>query len=86
MRAVPQLGLPVPSVVGNHQLVEDEFDDAVQEGRLVGDVPVERHGLAAQLPTEPTPGQCVQAFSVDESQRGHQHPVAGEGYPLQRWF
>jgi len=43
-----QLGLPL-LLVEDHQFFQDEFEDAVQQGRLVGDVPVERYGLAAQL-------------------------------------
>ena len=66
VRAAPQLGLPVLTVVGDHQFVEDEFDDAVQQRGLIGGVTVERHGVPAQLPPEPAPGQRVQAFGVDE--------------------
>jgi hypothetical protein len=78
VRTAPQLGLPVLTIGGDHQLVEDEFDDAIQQRSLIGGVAVERHRVPTQLVPKPAAAEGVQAFLVDQPQRGGQHALAGE--------
>ncbi len=76
-----QLRLPVRDISRNDELGQDELDDAVEELGSVRGVPVQRHGIAVELLTEPAHGQDVQPVLVEEAQGCLQHDVPAQPRP-----
>ena len=64
-----QLSLPIGIGGVDFELGQDGFGDAVQDGCLVGGVPVQDHRIAVQGGGEPAHRQRVGAVSVDDVQR-----------------
>jgi hypothetical protein len=73
-----QLSLPVGVVGVDFELGQDGFGDAVQDGCLVGGVPVQDHRVPVQSVGEAAPRQRVGAVAVDDVQGGGQHHLPGD--------
>ena len=65
-------------VVGYDEFGDDVLDDSVEQGVLVGGVPVDPHRVAIQRLPEPAHRQRVDTLLVDDLQGGGQDLVAGQ--------
>ena len=65
-------------LAGDDQFGEDVFDDAVEQGVLVGGVAVDPHRVAVQGLPEPAHRQRFDTVLVDDLQCGDQHLLTGQ--------
>ena len=71
--------LPVPAGGLDFDLADHDLDRAVQQLVLVLHVPVERHGLDAELLAEPAHAQGIDAAAIGEVHGRSKDPLPGEG-------
>src|ERR671910_3015004 len=70
---------PVSILAGSKRhLAEHGLDEAVEHGRLVGDVVVEGRCSDAEFLAEPAHAEGFEAFLVHQAKGGLQHPLAVE--------
>jgi hypothetical protein len=63
----------------------DVLDDAVEQGVLVGGVPVDRHRVAVEGLPEPAHGQRLDTVGVDDRHGGGEDLLASQpGAPTRR--
>ena len=60
-------------------LADDDLDDAVEQVVLAPDVPVERHGIDAELLAELAHAQALDAVPIGERHGDAEHAVPGQG-------
>ena len=74
-------------LAGDDQFGEDVFDDAVEQGVLVGGVAVDPHRVAVQGLAEPAHRERFDTVLIDDLQCGDQHLLTGQRCrAARRWW
>src|SRR2546426_4056064 len=74
-----QRGLPVLAGEGALDLAHDQLDDAIEQVVLAPDMPVHGHRVDAELLTELTHAQRLDAIAIGEADGSPEHTLPGQG-------
>jgi hypothetical protein len=79
---LPAVGGADQDVVVLLHVRHDVLDDGIEQRLAARNVPVQRHGLDAELLAEPAHREAREPVGLDELQRRDDDPVAAERLPL----